>query len=532
MIVERLLKNTLAVAARIGGACVMLWFCLGGVDKAQAGATNIVEYQIQPYQNYVMERIVSGPDGAYWFAEFFYGIGRIAVSNGVAVINPNPFTHYPDTTNIFGRPESIVVGPDQNLWFTEFNSNRVCRITTNGTITGWQLNTNAHPTGITVGPDGNLWFLEYGLNMVATITTNGITTNGITTNAPLKEYGPVATNSLLYNIATGPDGNLWFTEALAGKIGSITTAGAITEYTLPATNCGPYDIVAGPDGALWFTEFSSNKLGRITTSGAVTEFQMPVTTNQFTFYTNNPNGILLGPDNNIWYADKGAGFIGRFNPTNHIITFQFTPTTNSQPTFLATGPDKNIWFCETFANFIGEFFITNLLTLNAANITTSSTNYPALATYQNSNPSNNIAIIWGDGTTNVITTTNFSGSTNGITIVTNAAGGGIINGSHAYATTNVHPVTIIVGDTGGATAIANITITKSAVVVPPPSLTIASIGGGVIVITWPLSPPGFELQSNPDVTTTNWTTITNTPGNQYSVTNPPANTFFRLIQGP
>jgi hypothetical protein len=173
-------------------------------------------------------------------------------------------------------------------------------------------------------------------------------------------------------------------------------------------------------------------------------------------------------------------------------------------------------------------FPSNLLTLNAANITTSGTTYPGMATYQNSNPTNTIIINWGDGTTNIITTTNFSGSTNGITIVTNAAGGGIINGSHAFASTNIHPVTIIVIDSASVTAIANITISTPAA--PPPALTITSGGGGVILITWPASPPGFELQSNTDLTTTNWMTITNTPGNQYNLTNPPGDVFFRLIK--
>jgi streptogramin lyase len=55
------------------------------------------------------------------------------------------------------------------------------------------------------------------------------------------------------NIASGPDGNLWFTEPGGGfgngAIGKITTAGFITEYTLPNANSGPEDIAAGPSGS-------------------------------------------------------------------------------------------------------------------------------------------------------------------------------------------------------------------------------------------------------------------------------------------
>ena len=48
--------------------------------------------------------------------------------------------------------------------------------------------------------------------------------------------------------------------------------GTITEFSIPTAGSNPYDITAGPDGNLWFTEHDANKIGRITPSGAVTEF--------------------------------------------------------------------------------------------------------------------------------------------------------------------------------------------------------------------------------------------------------------------
>src|SRR5262245_6878971 len=50
------------------------------------------------------------------------------------------------------------------------------------------------------------------------------------------------------NIVTGPDGNLWFTEFNADKIGRITPSGAITEFTVPGAGSGPAGITSGPDG--------------------------------------------------------------------------------------------------------------------------------------------------------------------------------------------------------------------------------------------------------------------------------------------
>src|SRR5690242_12956985 len=64
-----------------------------------------------------------------------------------------------------------------------------------------------------------------------------------------------------YQIVSGPDGNLWFTESDAGKIGRITTSGSITEFKVHAGS-GPYGITVGPDGNIWFTERFNNAIAK------------------------------------------------------------------------------------------------------------------------------------------------------------------------------------------------------------------------------------------------------------------------------
>jgi hypothetical protein len=112
---------------------------------------------------------------------------------------------------------------------------------------------------------------------------------------------------------TGPDGNLWFTEQGANRIGRITTSGNFTEYPLPPTSSQPTIIVVGPDGNLWFTEQSGNQIGRITPTGAIAEFPVPTA-------SSNLIGITAGPDGDLWFAEFGglagtpAGKIGRLPP--------------------------------------------------------------------------------------------------------------------------------------------------------------------------------------------------------------------------
>lgn len=64
---------------------------------------------------------------------------------------------------------------------------------------------------------------------------------------------PIPThNSGPMEITTGLDGNLWFTENTAGRIGRITPTGTITEFSLSLSENGSSGITAGPGGTIWF----------------------------------------------------------------------------------------------------------------------------------------------------------------------------------------------------------------------------------------------------------------------------------------
>jgi len=140
-----------------------------------------------------------------------------------------------------------------------------------GTITAFSVPTAAsNPEGITAGSDGNLWFTEYNASKIGRITPGGSISEF---PLPTGASGPGITAGPS-SITAGPDGNLWFTESGGNQIGRITTAGFITEFPLPPV-VHPYGITAGPDGNLWFTEFDGNKIGRLTPGGTNTGFSAP-----------------------------------------------------------------------------------------------------------------------------------------------------------------------------------------------------------------------------------------------------------------
>jgi virginiamycin B lyase len=77
----------------------------------------------------------------------------------------------------------------------------------------------------------------------------------------------------------------------------------LNSVTAPA-GARPIGIIAGPDGNLWFGENAANKVGRIAPSGIITEFPVPTP-------GAGPNGIMLGPDGNLWFSETEASQIGR-----------------------------------------------------------------------------------------------------------------------------------------------------------------------------------------------------------------------------
>jgi virginiamycin B lyase len=190
------------------------------------------------------------------------------------------------------------------------------------------------------------------------------------------------------SITVGPDGNLWFTEVTANKIGRITPAGVITEFAVPTANAAPNAITAGPDGQLWFTEHGTNDVASISTNGAfggpyslspgsgpagiasqggdlwVTEDrtdQIAKVTTAGVVSQNNilqePEGIAAGSDGRLWFTEPGVNQIGDMTTagTNSALP---VPGGSGLLSHIVSGPDGALWFGEQQASPIVERLTT------------------------------------------------------------------------------------------------------------------------------------------------------------------------------
>ena len=204
--------------------------------------------------------------------------------------------------------------------------------------------------GMASGPDGNIWFTQEVGNRIGRVTPLGVITEfsaGITASS-----SPIG-------ITTGPDNNLWFCEFTGNQIGRITAAGVVTEFSAGAT-FQPLYITSGPDGALWFTKEGGNSIGRITTAGVVTDvFTTGISAGSA------PGHIVTGPDGNLWFTERLGNRIARITPAG--VVTEFSAGVGTPPSGIAAGPDGNLWY--TFDTGIGRITTAGVVTQFTAGIT-------------------------------------------------------------------------------------------------------------------------------------------------------------------
>jgi streptogramin lyase len=202
------------------------------------------------------------------------------------------------------------------------------------------------PYEITLGPDGNIWFAEGNAGKIGEInsTTDAISEFTVDTSVASKS---------VYGITAGPDGNVWFTDSGTNSIGVINpTTDAMEEYPLPTAQSVPTGIVSGPGGNLWFTEQEGGKIGDINpATHAISEYTIPGSGSL-------PTDITLGSDGDLWFTEVGSDAIGSFNPATDAFSQFVIPAANTLPYDITTGPDGNLWLTMENFNQIEMFNLT------------------------------------------------------------------------------------------------------------------------------------------------------------------------------
>jgi virginiamycin B lyase len=277
-----------------------LWFAssdaLGRVSPKN-GSVTLVPIPSSPLQG----RLATGPDGNIWYL----------TGTGVASFSPHRHTVRDIPIPDLAYGQDLVAGPDGAIWVLALQN--VARVTVHGHATLFPIPVESlNGNHIAPGPDGNVWFTGGGIEGLQAI--NRITRNGVITRFPVESPGSV------YGLAAGFDRALWFTQQGGGpnqnSIGRMTTGGvASTVVQLPDSTSDPYsapsdmplEIAAGPGDSMVFTTYlvePLNYIGQVNRHGTLTRFEIP-TPGAASF------GITTGPDGNAWFTENFNPLIGR-----------------------------------------------------------------------------------------------------------------------------------------------------------------------------------------------------------------------------
>ncbi len=183
-------------------------------------------------------------------------------------------------------PIYINPGPagDDHMWFTELGTSKVGRIGPSGDIAEFATPTpDSRPIAIVADPrGGGLWFSQEAGNNVAHVDLQGV----ITEYPVPRSQANVILGALTFDRAgdlwvqqyvnqdpqlgpQGPPGDDHIVK-IAGS--ALTRPPAqmqpsdVTSYRVPTRASVLHRIIQGPDGNIWFTELKADKVGRVLTA--------------------------------------------------------------------------------------------------------------------------------------------------------------------------------------------------------------------------------------------------------------------------
>ncbi len=226
-----------------------------------------------------------GQDGALWFTQLDGNrIGRLSLAaQPTGSLAPDGFSHIPIAAPK-SKPLGIATALDGSVWFTEWGSRKVGRVTSADILSEYPIpNQSLRPTEITLGPDGNLWFVhELGRELVR---LNPETAEMMTYTLP------TVSNAIL-DLATGPDGRLWFlgVQSIGGITITLDGPSGMDETTFAPIfqGQGRSQLIAGPGNEMHFIRLDSPSIHRAVLPDAAAWRDLQ------TFITHLPPNVLAG----------------------------------------------------------------------------------------------------------------------------------------------------------------------------------------------------------------------------------------------
>ncbi len=242
---------------------------------------------------------------------------------------------------------------DQAFWFTEFNASsgggRISIIALPGvsntmTPVGLSLSSDQTPEPIIASSSGVIW-----VGVASTLQANNAVYEFQPTPVPTTHIIPTGSPNQARQFAFDKAGNLWMSERSSSDLVEINQSTGITQkidLTVKGAKTQPTSIALGADGNLWVADYLN------------TIYKVDPVAMTFSAFTINPTHSACGATsivpavsgNTLWFADYRCSSIGHITTSGNVT--EWGAQVGSKPNSIAATADGNVWYSDQALNQI------------------------------------------------------------------------------------------------------------------------------------------------------------------------------------
>jgi len=266
-------------------------------------------------------------------------------------LDDNQFTSY----EFFGLT-TIFLDIDHNgkIWFTDTPNSKIGNFDPNTeefeiieipSLTA--LSPHSIPIALKVDLDNNIWVAVVDRDMLLVYSQDSKEFEQFL-RLPTSESGPSA-------LLLDDNGDMWFAESLAGKIGVVDSKTyEITEYAPDTPLDEPFALLFDKSGSLWLSEHIGPSISKF--DPVLETFEHVEVPNPESL----PFGMAIDKYDNIWFGQHVTDELGVYDPYNDQLIEVSIPTLESFTQFVTSDDDGNIWFVEQRGQKLGVVSISSV----------------------------------------------------------------------------------------------------------------------------------------------------------------------------
>jgi len=203
------------------------------------------------------------------------------------------------------------------------------------------------PIALKVDFDNNIWIAVVDRDMLLVYNQDSKEFEQIL-KLPTSESGPSA-------LLLDDNGDMWFAESLAGKIGVVDSKTfEITEFAPDTPLDEPFALLFDKSGSLWISEHIGPGISKF--DPVLETFDHVEAPNPESL----PFGMVIDKYDNIWFGQHVIDELGVYDPYNDQLIEVSIPTPESFTQFITADDNGDIWFVEQRTKKLGVVSISSI----------------------------------------------------------------------------------------------------------------------------------------------------------------------------